>query len=60
MNPEADAKGVDISPVQPTFVPQNCRFEIGDYGLEFLADDKLDFIRQRELLGTVPDLLEFY
>lgn len=60
MHPEADMKGIDISLVQPTFVPPNCRFEINEYNLECLDDDKFNLIHQRELLGAVPDWSEFY
>lgn len=27
-HPEADILGTDLSPIQPEFVPQNCRFEL--------------------------------
>jgi len=46
--------------MQPIFVPPNCRFEVDDYNLEFLDDDKFDLIHERELLGTVPDWTESY
>lgn len=29
-NPSAEVLGIDLSPIQPNFVPPNCRFEIDD------------------------------
>lgn len=59
-HPEADVKGIDISPTQPTFIPPNCRFEVDDFNLEFLDDSKYDLIHERSLVGTIPDWPEFY
>jgi len=29
-HPEAEVIGVDLSPIQPEFVPVNCKFEVDD------------------------------
>jgi len=57
---EANVKGIDLSPIQPSFVPPNCRFEVDDFNLEFLDENKFELIHQRELLGCVPDWPAFY
>lgn len=59
-NPQADVKGIDLSPIQPLYVPQNARFEIDDYNLEWLDEAKFDLVHQRELLGTTKDWPAFY
>lgn len=50
----------DSFQVQPSFVPPNCRFEVDDFNLEFLDENKFELIHQRELLGCVPDWPAFY
>lgn len=59
-HPEAAVKGIDLSPIQPSWVPPNVTFEIDDYNLDWLDKDKYDLIHARELLGTVPNWPEFY
>ncbi|KAL5321490.1 hypothetical protein ACEPPN_009449 [Leptodophora sp. 'Broadleaf-Isolate-01'] len=59
-HPEADVKGVDVSPIQPTWVPPNCRFELDDFNLEWQDHNKFDLIHARELLGSVPEWPKFY
>ncbi|EME81232.1 uncharacterized protein MYCFIDRAFT_65808 [Pseudocercospora fijiensis CIRAD86] len=54
-HPHATVTGTDLSPIQPTWLPPNCHFEIDDYNLEWLDEAKFDFIHGRELLGTSPD-----
>lgn len=58
--PGAIVKGIDVSPIQPTFVPPNARFEVDDYNVEWTDYDKYDLIHARELLGTVPDWVQMY
>jgi hypothetical protein len=59
-HPEATVKGIDISPIQPPWVPPNAYFEIDDFNLDWIDTNKYDLIHQRELLGSVPDWDEFY
>jgi len=47
-HPEADVKGIDVSPIQPIWVPPNARFELDDYNLEWQDTEKYDLIHQRE------------
>ena len=51
--PSAKVTGVDLSPIQPPFVPPNCVFEIDDVTLPWTyAENQFDFIHVRELFGT--------
>lgn len=59
-HPEADVKGIDVAPIQPTWVPPNARFEIDDFNLDWADEGKYDMIHQRELLGSVTDWAKFY
>jgi len=46
--PDAQVVGIDLSPVQPTAVPENCEFIVADFteGLEF-DTGSLDFVHSR-------------
>jgi hypothetical protein len=59
-HPQAEVKGIDLSPIQPPWVPPNLKFEIDDYNLDWLDVEKFDLIHARELLGTVPNWPELY
>ncbi|KAI2975165.1 hypothetical protein CBS147323_1035 [Aspergillus niger] len=59
--PSAKVTGVDLSPIQPPFVPPNCVFEIDDVTLPWTyAENQFDFIHVRELFGCIPDWDEFF
>ena len=34
-HPEAEVIGLDLSPIQPSWVPPNCKFEVDDFELEW-------------------------
>ncbi|KAF6795420.1 methyltransferase domain-containing protein [Colletotrichum sojae] len=59
--PDATVVGVDLSAIQPLYVPPNCRFEVGDleegeewqWGRE--AGEKFDFIFARNMIGCFAD-----
>ncbi|CAM1506216.1 Fc.00g058570.m01.CDS01 [Cosmosporella sp. VM-42] len=60
-NPSSVVIGVDLSPIQPNFVPPNCRFEVDDINKEWtFAEDHFDFIHVRAMTGCVPDWTEFH
>ncbi|EXL78252.1 hypothetical protein FOPG_07427 [Fusarium oxysporum f. sp. conglutinans race 2 54008] len=60
-HPSADVLGVDLSPIQPNFVPPNCRFEVDDITNEWTyPDDTFDFIHARSMIGCIPDWTELY
>ncbi|EME42685.1 hypothetical protein DOTSEDRAFT_175929 [Dothistroma septosporum NZE10] len=58
--PDATVKGIDLSPIQPTWVPPNLFFEVDDYNMDWLDEEKFDLIHARELLGTTPDWPKLY
>jgi SAM-dependent methyltransferase len=47
--PSADVIGTDLSPIQPAFVPPNCRFEVDDAEDEWVYSHKFDYIHGRML-----------
>ncbi|KAI5800578.1 S-adenosyl-L-methionine-dependent methyltransferase [Pyronema domesticum] len=54
--PMAEVVGTDISPIQPCWVPPNCRFEIDDAMQEWtFKDDNFDFIHARNISSGVSD-----
>ncbi len=54
-HPRATVIGVDLSPIQPLWVPQNCHFEIDDVELEWMWSGDFDFIHGRMLGGCFED-----
>jgi SAM-dependent methyltransferase len=54
--PDCQVVGTDISPIQPTWVPPNCRFEIEDATKPWtFAPESFDFIHMRYMYGSVAD-----
>lgn len=54
--PNADIVGTDLSPIQPTWIPPNVRFEVDDAQDEWTFEDgEFDFIHARTLAGSVRD-----
>ena len=59
--PTANVIGVDLSPIQPDWVPPNCHFEIHDCGQEWcFSPDHFDFVHVRGLYGSIADWPAFY
>jgi hypothetical protein len=59
--PSASVTGVDLSPIQPEFVPVNCSFEIDDVTEEWTYPPKhFDFIHIREMFGSIRDWDSFF
>ncbi|RDW73611.1 S-adenosyl-L-methionine-dependent methyltransferase-5 [Coleophoma crateriformis] len=50
-HPEAEVIGVDLSPIQPLFVPSNVKFQIDDVEEEWTYSSKFDFINVRMMTG---------
>ncbi|KAI8254676.1 hypothetical protein K4K58_012145 [Colletotrichum sp. SAR11_239] len=60
-NPECEVIGTDISPIQPTWVPPNCKFEIEDCTREWtFAPGTFDYIHIRFLVGSIADWPELF
>ena len=52
----AQITGVDISPIQPTWVPPNVTFEIDDITKPWLrTKESIDFIHIRNMVGSIRD-----
>ncbi|OLN83286.1 hypothetical protein CCHL11_03027 [Colletotrichum chlorophyti] len=59
--PSADAVGVDISPIQPGWVPPNCKFQIDDIEQPWTwPTDHFDFVHIKHLEGSVADWPRLY
>jgi len=59
-HPESEVLGTDLSPIQPGYVPPNCRFEIDDVEDDWVHSYKFDYIHGRYIcpfLADVPKLL---
>ncbi|KAF6844656.1 methyltransferase domain-containing protein [Colletotrichum musicola] len=57
-HPEATVLGVDLSPIQPGFVPPNCSFEVDDIEKEWTWTVPFDFIFFRHMAGSLADWSE--
>ncbi|KAF5230777.1 hypothetical protein FAUST_9634 [Fusarium austroamericanum] len=60
--PNASVAGVDLSPIQPDWVPGNCVFHVDDYEDEwtYRENERFDYIHGRALCGTSADWPLFY
>ncbi|KAH6616774.1 S-adenosyl-L-methionine-dependent methyltransferase [Boeremia exigua] len=59
-HPAADITGVDLSPIQPSFTPPNCRFEIDDITSPWTFPHTFDLINHRSLYGSIADWPALY
>ncbi|KAF9870458.1 hypothetical protein CkaCkLH20_12125 [Colletotrichum karsti] len=55
LHPEADVIGVDLSPIQPSYVPSNCHFEVDDVEKEWTWKRPFDFIFVRAMISSFSD-----
>lgn len=53
--PAAQVLGTDLSPIQPEYVPPNCRFEIDDAEDEWLYSETFDYIHLRMMFHCFKD-----
>jgi SAM-dependent methyltransferase len=53
--PSAEVIGTDLSPVQPTNVPPNCRFYVEDCDTDWSFDGPFDFIHGRMLVVAITN-----
>ncbi|MCJ1476471.1 hypothetical protein MMC13_005137 [Lambiella insularis] len=54
--PNATVTGTDLSPIQPTWVPDNLRFEISDVESDWpYREDSFDYIHSRYMMGSITD-----
>jgi len=59
-HPEAEVLGVDLSPIQPEFVPPNVKFEVDDSEDTWTFSHKFDFIHNRAMEGAFADWPRFF
>jgi len=54
--PETTVLGTDLSPIQPTLVPENLMFEVDDVRDEWIhPPDYFDYVHIRALFGSISD-----
>ncbi|KAK1777729.1 S-adenosyl-L-methionine-dependent methyltransferase [Copromyces sp. CBS 386.78] len=54
--PNAEVIGTDVTPIQPTWVPPNVKFELEDCNQEWTwPDNTFDFVNLRYLVGVVTN-----
>lgn len=59
--PNAEVIGTDVSPIQPSWVPPNVKFELDDCNKEWTwPDNTFDFIHIRFLVGVVEDWYKLF
>jgi hypothetical protein len=54
-HPKTEVLGIDLSPIQPAFLPPNVTFVVDDLEQEWTFDDKFDFIYMRMLSASILD-----
>ena len=56
--PDAEITGVDLSPIQPSWVPFNVKFVVDDVETEWVdaAPDSLDYVHLRHMALTIKDM----
>ncbi|RSL81823.1 hypothetical protein CEP51_005572 [Fusarium floridanum] len=58
--PSAQVLGTDLSPIQPTWTPPNCIFEVDDFESPWLYKQPFDYIHARELGGCISSDKHFF
>ena len=61
--PEATVIGTDLSPIQPGWLPPNCRFYVDDVESEWAFGEReglFDYIHSRALAGSIGDWANLY
>ncbi|XEV01504.1 hypothetical protein FSHL1_006791 [Fusarium sambucinum] len=54
--PNAEVIGTDLSPIQPSWVPPNVKFELEDATRDWTwSDNSFDFVHMRYLIGAIAD-----
>ncbi|KAK4222787.1 S-adenosyl-L-methionine-dependent methyltransferase [Podospora fimiseda] len=54
--PNCEVTGIDLSPIQPTWVPPNCKFELDDASKSLsFPDNTFDYVHIRYMVGCFKD-----
>lgn len=59
-HPESQVIGIDLSPIQPAFVPPNLTFYVDDLEEKWTYASKFDFIYARMLTGSLSNWPSFF
>ncbi|KAM0231915.1 hypothetical protein ACHAPO_008213 [Fusarium lateritium] len=59
-HPETQVLGIDLSPIQPNFLPTNLEFQVDDLEDEWTYSYKFDFVFARMLTGSIGDWPKFF
>ncbi|EFW99172.1 sam dependent methyltransferase [Grosmannia clavigera kw1407] len=60
-HPDAQVVGIDLSPIQPSWIPPNVSFQIDDFTEPWsFEDNSFDFIYLRWLCGAVRDWVKLF
>ena len=59
-HPETKVLGIDLSPIQPSFVAPNVTFQIDDLEEPWTFSHKFDFIYSRMMVGSFADFPYFF
>jgi SAM-dependent methyltransferase len=59
-HPEANVLGIDLSPIQPSFVPPNLSFQVDDLDGQWTFGHKFDFIYSRMMTASFEDWPRFF
>lgn len=52
---------MDLSPIQPSFVPPNCKFEVDDINKDWTyPENNFDLVHIRAMTGCIPDWIELH
>lgn len=55
MFPSAKVVGVDLSPIQPVWIPPNVEFVVDDIEDEWVQDSDFDFVHLRYVSMAIKD-----
>lgn len=59
-HPEAEVIGVDLSPIQPDFVPVNVMFQVDDVEEEWTYSQPFDYIHSRMMTSSLANWPEYF
>ncbi|KAK3986727.1 S-adenosyl-L-methionine-dependent methyltransferase, partial [Cladorrhinum sp. PSN332] len=59
-HPESHVIGVDLSPIQPSFVPPNLQFFVDDIEEPWTYTEKFDFVYARMMTGSLASWPKFF
>lgn len=59
-HPESSVLGVDLSPIQPSFLPPNVKFEVDDVEAPWTYTQKFDFIYSRMMMCSFDNYPKFF